>query len=154
MLPPGRTSTGLRARVERCLAARRVSASPTLRGRAESTGSARRRRARGDDVEWSPALDHLILLNNNGWARVEFTQAARRNSIGKSRVLQVLVDPVVVHRIVEEHDPRVRLLILVEGDTGRALEVTAVRTDRESLVIQTMDPRQKYRALYEEGKRS
>jgi len=72
--------------------------------------------------------------------RVESTQSARRHKIGKARVRQVLANPVVVDRIVEEHDPRVRLLIL--GDDDEVL-----------VVIHTMDMRQRFRALYEEGKR-
>lgn len=85
--------------------------------------------------------------------RVEFTQSARRHKIGKAGVRQVLANPVVVDRIVEEHDPRVRLLILGDDDTGRALEVIAVEEDEILVVIHAMDPRQKFRALYEEGKR-
>ncbi len=85
--------------------------------------------------------------------RVEFTQSARRHKIGKARVRQVLANPVVVNRIVEEHDPRVRLLILGDDDTGRALEVIAVEEDEVFVVIHAMDLRQKFRALYEEGKR-
>lgn len=85
--------------------------------------------------------------------RVEFTQSARRHKIGKARVRQVPANPVVVDRIVEEHDPRVRLLILGDDDTGRALEVIAVEEDEILVVIHAMDLRQKFRALYEEGKR-
>lgn len=85
--------------------------------------------------------------------RVEFTQSARRHKIGKARVRQVLANPVVVDRIVEGHDPRVRLLILGDDDTGRALEVIAVEEDEVFVVIHAMDLRQKFRALYEEGKR-
>ena len=65
----------------------------------------------------------------------------------------MLANPVVVDRIVEEHDPRVRLLILGDDDTGRALEVIAVEEDEVLVVIHAMDLRQKFRALYEEGKR-
>ena len=36
---------------------------------------------------------------------VEFTQSARSHKIDKARVWQVLANPVVVDRIVEEHDP-------------------------------------------------
>ena len=85
--------------------------------------------------------------------RVEFTQSARRHKIGKARVRQALANPVVVDRIVEGHDPRVRLLILGDDDTGRALEVIAVEEDEVFVVIHAMDLRQKFRALYEEGKR-
>ena len=85
--------------------------------------------------------------------RVEFTQSARRHKSGKARVRQVLANPVVVDRIVEEHDPRVRLLILGDDDTGGALEVIAVEEDEVFVVIHAMDLRQKFRALYEEGKR-
>ena len=65
----------------------------------------------------------------------------------------MLANPVVVDRIVEVHDPRVRLLILGDDDTGRALEVIAVEEDEVFVVIHAMDLRQKFRALYEEGKR-
>jgi hypothetical protein len=58
--------------------------------------------------------------------RVEFTQSASRHKIGKARVRQVLASPLVVARIVEEYDPKVRLLILGDDDTGRALEVIVV----------------------------
>ena len=85
--------------------------------------------------------------------RVEFTQSARRHKIGKARVRQVLANPVVVDRIVEVHDPRVRLLILGGDDTGRALKVIAVEEDEVFVVIHAMDLRQKFRALYEEGER-
>ena len=91
------------------------------------------------------------MLHNNNWVSVEFTQSARRHKIGKARVRQVLANPVVVDRIVEEHDPRVRLLILGDDDTGRALEVIAV--EEVFAVIYAMDLRRKFRALYEEGKR-
>lgn len=84
--------------------------------------------------------------------RVEFTQSARRHKIGKARVRQVLANPLVVARIVEEHDPKVRLLILGDDDTGRALEVIAVEEDEVVVVIHAMDLRPKYRGLYEEGK--
>ena len=36
--------------------------------------------------------------------RVEFIQSARSHKIGKARVWQVLANPGVVDRIVEEHD--------------------------------------------------
>ena len=98
-------------------------------------------------------VDLRVVLHNNEWMRVEFTQSARRHKIGKARVRQVLANPVVVDRIVEEHDPRVRLLILGDDDTGRALEVIAVEEDEVLVVIHAMDLRQKFRALYEEGKR-
>lgn len=93
------------------------------------------------------------MLHINEWTRVEFTQSARSLEMGKARVRQVLANPVVVDRIVEEHDPRVRLLILGDDDTGRALEVIAVEEDEVFVVIHAMDLRQKFRALYEEGKR-
>lgn len=94
------------------------------------------------------------MLHINEWTRVEFTQLARSHEIGKARVRQVLANPVVVDRIVEEHDPRVRLLILGYDGTGRDLEVIAVEEYEVLVVIHAMDLRQKFRALYEEGKRS
>jgi hypothetical protein len=93
------------------------------------------------------------LWNNNRVVRIEFTQSARRHKIGKGRVRQVMANPVVVDRIVEENDPRVRLLILGDDDTGRALEVIAVEEDDTLIVIHAMDLRPKFRELYEEGKR-
>ena len=66
-------------------------------------------------------VDLRVVLHINEWMRVEFTQTARGHKIGKARVRQVLANPVVVDRIVEEHDPKVRLLILGDDDTGRAL---------------------------------
>ena len=99
-------------------------------------------------------VDAPVLLHNNERVRVEFTQAARRHRIGKARVRQVLANPLVVERIVEEQDPRVRLLILGDDNSGRALEVIAVEEDEALVVIHAMDLRPKFRALYEEGKRS
>lgn len=84
--------------------------------------------------------------------RVEFTQPARRHKIGKARVRQVLASPLVIDRIVEEQYPRVRLLILGDDDTGRALEVIAVEEDEVLVVIHVMDLGPKFRSLYEEGK--
>lgn len=93
------------------------------------------------------------MLHNNERVRVEFTPAARRHKIGKARVRQVLANPLVVERIVAEQDPRVRLLILGDDESGRALEVIAVEEDDVLVVIHAMDLRPKFRALYEEGKR-
>ena len=86
--------------------------------------------------------------------RVGFTQSARRHKIGKARVRQVLANALVIDRIVEDQDPRVRLLFLGDDDTGRALEVIAVEDDGVLIVIHAMDLRPKFRALYEEGKRT
>jgi hypothetical protein len=87
-------------------------------------------------------------------ASIEFTQSARRHKIGKARARQVSANPLVVERIVEEQDPRVRPLILGDNDSGRALEVIAVQEDGVLVVIHAMDLRPKFKALYEEGKRS
>jgi hypothetical protein len=102
----------------------------------------------------SLALTPKILLNNNTGVPVEFTQSARRHKIGRARVRQVLADPVVVVRIEEPHDPRVRMLYLGDDESGRALEVVAVEEGDRLVVIHAMDLRDKFRMLYEEGKRS
>lgn len=73
--------------------------------------------------------------------------------IGRTRVLEVLGDPVVVDRIVEPDPPRVRLLILGSDHSGRVLEVMAVEEDDRLVVIHAMDIRPKFRALCEEGLR-
>jgi hypothetical protein len=93
------------------------------------------------------------MLNNNDVVLVEFTQSSRRHKIGRARVRQVLADPVVVVRIEEPHDPRVRLLYLGDDVSGRALEVVAVEESDRLVVIHAMDLRDKFRKLYEEGKR-
>jgi hypothetical protein len=85
---------------------------------------------------------------------VEFTQSTRRHKIGRARVRQALADPVVVVRIEEPHDPRVRMLYLGDDESGRALEVVAVEEADRLVVIHAMDLRAKFRMLYEEGKRS
>jgi len=94
------------------------------------------------------------MLNNNEVVLVEFTQSSRRHKIGRARVRQVLADPVVVVRIEEPHDPRVRMLYLGDDVSGRALEVIAVEESDRLVVIHAMDLRDKFRKLYEEGKRS
>ena len=85
---------------------------------------------------------------------MEFTQSARRHKVGRARALQVLQDPVVVVRIVEERDPRIRVLFLGEDRTGRVLEVIAIEESDRWVVIHVMDLREKFRALYEEGLRA
>lgn len=91
------------------------------------------------------------MLNNNESVRVEFTQSSRRHKIGRARVLQVLADPVVVVRMEEADYPRVRVLVLGDDASGRALEVIAVAEEDHLVVIHAMDLREKYRMLYEEG---
>ena len=46
-----------------------------------------------------------------------------------------------------------RLVFVGDDESGRALEVMAVRTNRGLLVIHAMDLRPKWRTLYEEAKR-
>lgn len=57
----------------------------------------------------------------------------------------------VVVRIEEDHDPRVRLLVVGDDASGRAIEVIAVEEAGRLVVIHAMDLRPKFRALYEEG---
>lgn len=84
---------------------------------------------------------------------IEFTQSARKHRIGRARVRQVLMDPVVEVVLPAESGLQERLVFLGDDESGRALEVMAVRTDRGVLVIHAMDLRPKWRQLYEEGKR-
>lgn len=99
-------------------------------------------------------VDGIVLLHNNEGVHVEFTQSARRHKVGKARVRQVLANPIVVERIVQDRAPKIRLLILGDDGSGRAVEVIAVEGDGVLVVIHAMDLRSKCRALYEEGKRS
>lgn len=89
----------------------------------------------------------------NRVVQVEFTQSARKHRVGRARVRQVLDDPVAEAILPAERGRQERLVFLGDDDSGRALEVMAVRTDRGLLVIHAMDLRPKWRALYEEGKR-
>ena len=52
-----------------------------------------------------------------------------------------------------EQGRQARLVFVVGDESGRPLEVMAVRTDRGLLVIHAMDLRPKWRTLYEEAKR-
>lgn len=84
---------------------------------------------------------------------IEFTQSARKHRIGRARVRQVLADPVAEAVLPAESGMQERLVFLGDDESGRALEVMAVRTNRGLLVIHAMDLRPKWRHLYEEGKR-
>lgn len=101
----------------------------------------------------SGELTGYILLNNNVGVIVEFTSSSRRHKVGRARIRQVMADPVAVVRIEEESDPRVRLLYLGDDATGRALEVIAVEESDRLVVIHAMDLRDKFRTIYEEGKK-
>lgn len=89
----------------------------------------------------------------NRWVIAEFTQSARKHRIGRTRVRQVLADPVAEAVLPGESGLPQRLVFLGDDKSGRALEVVAVLTDRGLLVIHAMDLRPKWRQLYEEGKR-
>jgi hypothetical protein len=93
------------------------------------------------------------VFNNNSHVFVEFTQSSRRHKIGRARIRQVMANPVAVVRIEEESDPRVRLLLVGDDASGRALEVIVVEEADRLVVIHAMDLRAKFRTLYEEGKR-
>jgi hypothetical protein len=84
---------------------------------------------------------------------VEFAQSARKHRIGRARVRQVLEDPVAEAILPAENGRQERLVFLGDDESGRALEVMAVRTDEGLLVIHAMDLRPKWRKLYEEAKR-
>ncbi len=84
---------------------------------------------------------------------IEFTQSARKHRIGRARVRQVLADPIAEAILPAEHGRQERLVFVGDDESGRALEVMAVRTDKGLLVIHAMDLRPKWRTLYEEAKR-
>lgn len=84
---------------------------------------------------------------------IEFTQSARKHRIGRARVRQVLADPVAEAILPADHERQERLVFVGDDESGRALEVMAVRTDKGLLVIHAMDLRPKWRTLYEEAKR-
>jgi hypothetical protein len=84
---------------------------------------------------------------------IEFTQSARKHRIGRARVRQVLADPIAEAILPAEQGRQERLVFVGDDESGRALEVMAVRTDKGLLVIHAMDLRPKWRTLYEEAKR-
>ena len=90
-------------------------------------------------------------MQNSG-VLVEFAQSARKHRIGRARVRQVLADPVAQAVLPAEAGRQERLVFVGDDESGRALEVMAVRTDRGLLVIHAMDLRPKWWTLYEEGK--
>lgn len=95
--------------------------------------------------------DNYVVQNRG--VLIEFAQSARKHRIGRARVRQVLADPVAQAVLPAEPGRQERLVFLGDDDSGRTLEVMAVRTDRGLLVIHAMDLRLKWRALYEEAKR-
>ena len=64
-----------------------------------------------------------------------------------------MADPVAQAVLPAEQGRQARLVFVVGDESGRPLEVMAVRTDRGLLVIHAMDLRPKWRKLYEEAKR-
>ncbi len=85
--------------------------------------------------------------------QVDFAQSARRHRVGRARVLQAMQNAAVTAQMPAEGDRQERIVYLGEDDSGRALEVLAVRTDRGLLVIHAMDLRAKWRGLYEQALR-
>jgi len=83
---------------------------------------------------------------------IEFAQSARKHRIGRARVRQVLADPVAQAVLPAAAGRQERLVFVGDDESGRALEVMAVRTDGGLLVIHAMDLRPKWRTLYEEAK--
>ena len=70
-------------------------------------------------------VDRRILLINNQWVWVRFTQAARRHRIGRAHVMHVLLTTPAFETTTRTGD---RALLWVGRDrAGRELEVIAVR---------------------------
>ena len=92
-------------------------------------------------------------VRHNVRVEIRFTQSARRHKIGQARVRQVIAAPraiLEVPSLTPGHADR--LLILGDDETGRALEIVAVRVDGDTLlVIHAMDLRDKYRDAYEDA---
>lgn len=88
----------------------------------------------------------------NGRVLIEFAQSARKHRIGRARVRQVVSNPLAQAVLPAEGGHQERLVFLGDDESGRSLEVMAVRTDRGLLVIHAMDLRPKWRTLYEEAK--
>ena len=64
-----------------------------------------------------------------------------------------MADPVAQAVLPAEQGRQARLVFVGYDESGRALEVMAVRTHGELVVIYAMDLRPKWRTLYEEAKR-
>jgi hypothetical protein len=79
--------------------------------------------------------------------------SARRHRVGRAGARHVIANPVVEASVPGEEGQVDRLVYLGDDATGRALEVMAVPIMAGILVIHVMDPRPKWRPLYEEGKR-
>ncbi|MCX6420950.1 MAG: hypothetical protein NT180_01085 [Actinobacteria bacterium] len=82
---------------------------------------------------------------------VEFTQSSRKHRIGRERMRHVLANPVVFETVESDDGSRVELLFLGPDETGRVLEVVAIREEERLVVIHAMDMRSKYRSRYEGG---
>ena len=67
--------------------------------------------------------------------------------------LKVTADPVAQAVLPAEQARQARPVFVGYDESGRALEVMAVRTHGELVVIYAMDLRPKWRTLYEEAKR-